>query len=86
MKYNNLLKLVNEVIDIVVEQKIKAEIKEECGNTLLYENNDEKNQSYLLGLKKANEIIDYVLKDIRIDQILQDATSQVVDWNLKDKV
>lgn len=86
MKYNNLLKLVNEVIDIVVVEKIKADIREECANALLYENNDEKNQSYILGLKKANQIIDYVLEDIRIDKILQEATAQVVDWNVKDIV
>ena len=84
MKYNNLLKLVNEVIDIVVVEKIKADIREECANALLYESNDEKNQSYILGLKKANQIIDYVLEDIRIDKILDEATAQVVDWNLKD--
>ena len=85
MKYNNLLKLVNEVIDIVINQKIKTAIKEECANTLLHENNDEKTQSYILGLKKAYEIIDYItLEDIRIDKILDEATAQVVDWNLKD--
>ena len=86
MKYNNLLKLVNEVIDIVVVEKIKADIREECANALLYENNDEKNQSYILGLKKANQIIDNVLENIRIDKILQEATAQVVDWNVKDIV
>ena len=86
MKYNNLLKLVNEVIDIVVEEKIKGYIREECADTLLYKNNDEKNRNYILGLKEANEIIDFVLEDIGTDEILQEATARVVDWNVKDAI